>query len=594
MDPMLSLAISIQANRGCYALLLGSGVSRSARIPTGWDVIVELTRRLARLRKEDCEPDPAAWFKTAFGKAPDYADLLDQLAKSPAERSQLLRPFFEPTEEEREAGLKVPAPAHRAIAAMARGGFVRVILTTNFDKLIEKALEEASVTPQVIASPDAAEGALPLTHAPCTVVKLHGDYLDTRIKNTPCELADYDDRINRLLDQVFDEYGLVVCGWSAEWDTALLAAVERCKGRRFTTYWATRGRTSTVAQQLIDLRRAEVLTIRGADEFFSELEEKVSSLEAIAQPHPLSAKAAIATLKRYVVDEGSRIRLHDLIQRETEQVYAKLNSPAFLAQNTENNPAALGTRLGIYNATMETLLPLMIHGCYWGNPSQVGLWVRLMERMASARAELVPFIAWPDLRLYPALLLLYGGGLGAVAGEHYGTLHNLLEIAQARQPDESRVPVAVAVRMSGEFPVVADRIRPGVRTADSDYLHAVLREPLRDIEPSDQRYEMLFDRFECLAALTVGHIEIGQTTSPGGRSTAPARTPSLRGVPMPIGRFGWRRNRHTDVIELLKEEQKRMGVNWPPLKAGLFGGDPQRFLSLMGAIESRIAELLWL
>ena len=33
---------------------------------------------------------------------------------------------------------------------------------------------------------------LPLVHQRCCVVKLHGDYLDTRIKNTPEELAAYD------------------------------------------------------------------------------------------------------------------------------------------------------------------------------------------------------------------------------------------------------------------------------------------------------------------------------------------------------------------------------------------------------------------
>jgi hypothetical protein len=59
-------------------------------------------------------------------------------------------------------------------------------------------------------------------------VKLNGDYLDTRIKNTPEELSGYHPSIDRLLDRVLDEYGLIVCGWSADWDTALRRAFERC------------------------------------------------------------------------------------------------------------------------------------------------------------------------------------------------------------------------------------------------------------------------------------------------------------------------------------------------------------------------------
>lgn len=32
-------------NRGVYALLLGSGVSRAAGIPTGWEITMELVKR---------------------------------------------------------------------------------------------------------------------------------------------------------------------------------------------------------------------------------------------------------------------------------------------------------------------------------------------------------------------------------------------------------------------------------------------------------------------------------------------------------------------------------------------------------------------
>ena len=35
IDPVHSLAFSIQANHGVHAVLLGSGVSRAAKIPTG-------------------------------------------------------------------------------------------------------------------------------------------------------------------------------------------------------------------------------------------------------------------------------------------------------------------------------------------------------------------------------------------------------------------------------------------------------------------------------------------------------------------------------------------------------------------------------
>src|SRR5215212_6474829 len=189
IEPIVSLAFSMHANKGVYALLLGSGVSRSAGIPTGWEVLEDLIKRVAHLYGEEPVPTPEAWFKGRFGEKPSYSKLLDELAKTPPERNSILKGYFEATEEEREQGKKVPTPAHHAIAGLVASGHVRVIVTTNFDRLTEGALEAAGISPTVIDTPDKIEGAMPLAHARCTVIKLHGDYMDIRIKNTPEELA---------------------------------------------------------------------------------------------------------------------------------------------------------------------------------------------------------------------------------------------------------------------------------------------------------------------------------------------------------------------------------------------------------------------
>lgn len=255
LDPMTSLAFSIYHGKGRYALLLGSGVSRGAGIPTGWEVLLDLIRKVAALKGEDCGPVPEQWYRAKTGKEPDYSDLLEALAKSPQERQQLLRGYFGPTAQEREEGRKTPGDAHRAVAELVRDGYFRVILTTNFDRLLERALEECGVIPTVISSPDQAADALPLAHSQATVIKLHGDYLDARLKNTASELARYEAPIVRLLDRVLDEYGLLVCGWSAECDDALRQAIERCPSRRFTTYWAYRAPLKEQANRLVAIAR---------------------------------------------------------------------------------------------------------------------------------------------------------------------------------------------------------------------------------------------------------------------------------------------------------------------------------------------------
>jgi hypothetical protein len=301
-DPILSLSFSIHANKGVFALLLGSGISRPAGIPTGWEVVLDLIRKLARMKSADCEPDPAGWYRTTFGIDADYSNLLDAIARAPAERQQLLKSYFEPNEEERSQKLKLPTAAHHAIARLVASGRVRVIITTNFDRLLENALEISGITPVVISTPDAVTGAVPLTHLSCVIIKPNGDYLDSRIKNTEGELAAYAPPMRRLIKQVFDEYGLIICGWSGDWDAGLRSLIYRSVNRRFTMYWATRSDLSESAQRLATSQRAQVVRINDADAFFIEIEEKVRSLSDIDAVHPVSGKVAMATVKRYVVE----------------------------------------------------------------------------------------------------------------------------------------------------------------------------------------------------------------------------------------------------------------------------------------------------
>src|SRR6185295_15726823 len=187
VDPIVRLALALHSNRGAYAALLGSGISAAAGVPTGWQIVSDLISKVAALEGAVVGEDPIAWYRSRFGEEPDYSRLLDELARSETERSLLLRQYFEPTDDERRRGKKVPSAAHRALGQLAAKGYISVFLTTNFDRLLEQALEAAGVIPITLSTPDSLLGSVPLGQSRCTVVKLNGDYLDTRIKNTPVE-----------------------------------------------------------------------------------------------------------------------------------------------------------------------------------------------------------------------------------------------------------------------------------------------------------------------------------------------------------------------------------------------------------------------
>lgn len=586
MNPILSLAFSMHTNKGVYALLLGSGVSRSAGIPTGWEVVLDLIRKMAHLQQADCEPDPAAWYEAQYGEALDYSQLLDAIAKSPSERSQLLRGYFEPTEEEREQRLKLPTVAHKAIAKLVADGYIRVIVTTNFDRLMENALEAVGIVPTVISTADSIDGAMPLIHTKCTIIKVHGDYIDTRIKNTLAELEQYDERLNRLLDRVFDEFGLIICGWSAEWDTALRAAIKRCPNRRFTTYWAARRQPQGVAKELLGWRKGVFVEIKDADSFFQELEEKVSALQEFDRPHPLSAKIAVATLKKYLVDERHKIRLHDLVNEETKKLYDKLSNEHF-PLNTPYNTEEFIQRVQRYESLTEILLNLMVTACYWGEELHQKLWTKCLEQIANPPKVTIRAIdVWSNLRLYPPLILLYAGGIASIAAGKYGTFAALLTQPIVRDVSRNK-PFVLSVNTWRVMEQNLAQKLPGIQGCYaplSEYVYTILREPLRNFLPQDIDYEECFDRFEYLLGLVHADLYLNLLGSPYG----------------PVGRFGCKyefgvKNGYAvhknPIVEEIELESTNAGNNWLPLTTGLFEGSLERFLYIKKAYDQYVQKL---
>lgn len=580
IDPFLSLALAVHTSKGTYAILLGSGVSRAASIPTGWEIVLDLTRRLARLRGEDCEPDPAAWFRTAYSVEPDYAGLLDAVAKTPTERRQLLRGYFEPSDLEREQGLKVPTAAHHAIAQLMQRGCIRVVVTTNFDRLLEEALTAAGVRPVVISTPDAAEGAMPLTHAEHVVIKLHGDYLDTRLKNTPDELSHYDPRMDALLDRILDEFGLIVCGWSAEWDPALRAAIERCKTHRFTTFWSTLGTPADVAQRLASLRRAEMLEGLDADRLFTGLADKLIALDEFSGPHPLSTMTAVATLKRYLSEDRFAIPLNDLVMSEATKLHDMLGEAHFASAGVQFDHAEMVRRVRQLEAITEIMQSLMITGCYWGSDEQRRLWTQALELVANPPRRSIGPNGWDALMLYPALILLYAGGMAAIAANRYATLAALL--TEPRIVDGSNeAPAGHKLNTWEILEPYWQQELPGVGTYTplSEHLCALLREPLRIAIPRDGKYEETFDRFEYLLGLVCGDLVV-----PG---------PSQGEGWGPAGCFLWRHyhDQTRRVMSRVEQELQAAGDQWPPLQAGLFGGNLERLRTRKSLFDAFIQQL---
>lgn len=505
LDSVSAVAFEMQAGKGMFALLLGSGVSRSAKIPTGWDITLDMIKRVAAARGEDPGDDLVNWYTKNFNKAPDYSDLLDVLASTPTLRQQVIRPYIEPSEEERGRGEKLPTTAHIAIAKLMAKGYVRVVLTTNFDSLLEQALGELGVRPTVIASADHAVGALPLVHSGPIIVKLHGDYLDTRIRNTLEELSSYEPSIDNLLDRILDEFGLIACGWSGEWDVALKAAIDRAPSRRFPMYWAARGKPSPSAQALIDRRGGRVVQIAGADEFFDTLEQRVQAIEVLRAPHPLSTDIAVAMLKEYLPEERHRIRLNDLLGGQFIQTAKRLDELQFSTSVWSQEEFIRQTNH--YVSSTESMLALAFTAGMWSNDQQIRGWSKFLVELGSRKNGVAGMTPLANLRALPAVLIFYALCLGGIATRNFSVVGQVIstsiELGGKFRPLGVALNIATAIPGPNSFnllPAYANKSYPGSEMV-ADILRPIAKNELRDIDAFDD----VFARLEI--ALSFKYVE---------------------------------------------------------------------------------------
>lgn len=427
-DDLTRLAFSVYENRGVYALLIGSGLSRAAEIPTGWEITIDLIRRVAMTQgvEERVDRDWVTWYRNSTGKEPDYSELVSGLGLSSDERRSILHSYIEPSAEDREEGRKVPTNAHYAIADLVRSGYVRVIVTTNFDRLLENALRERGVEPTVVASVDALKGAEPITHTNCYLLKLHGDYKDTRILNTNTELSKYPPEYDALLDRIFDEYGLIVCGWSGEWDDALRAAITRSPTRRYSTFWAVFGKLNTHAEKLIKHQDGRSISITGANDFFMKIRDRVDTLSRAHRRNPQSVDLLINSVKRYLEKSEYRIRLDELLTSEVQSLLERLETAALSPHNT-GGVKEFRRRVAVYESATESLARIAGVLGRWGNDSEFKATIDIIQAIHSyASQERSGPEFWLALRSYPAVLLVAAYGIGLVRGERWDTLHRLL------------------------------------------------------------------------------------------------------------------------------------------------------------------------
>ena len=270
-----------------------------------------------------------------------------------------------------------------------------------------------------------------------------------------------------------------------------------------------RGNPGDKAKQLIRHRGAQEIPIEDADSFFQTIQQHVESIDEFSNPHPLSTEAAVGSLKHYLSDPQYRIQLSDLIDKEVDQVCEAISGEDFAVDiGTSWTRELVTDRVRRYEAACSTLLAMALQGGLWAEEEHHPLWQRALQRLGSQTSN-SRTLNWHELHRYPATLLLYALGIGAVEANRLQFLRCLLD-ATLRVENQKDVPVVQKLppsrlsRNGSQQMQILEGMEKHYLPLN-DWIHLTLQPYVEPILHDDVRYTLVFDQLEILMMLSFAH-----------------------------------------------------------------------------------------
>jgi len=188
---------------GEHVAFLGAGLSQEAGVPLANEICEDIRKELAR---SEIRPDDEWARKKLNWDDPQrrYSTCLEKYGISAASRVDFFRRLLK--------GVN-PSFAHHALALLMSHDILHpTALTTNFDKLVEKAFVEQNIREcQAIRISEEADFWGP-ERDKCYILKLHGDYDTHNILNTGEETRSIDGFFDRIVNRLLLGRGLLVLG----------------------------------------------------------------------------------------------------------------------------------------------------------------------------------------------------------------------------------------------------------------------------------------------------------------------------------------------------------------------------------------------
>lgn len=286
----------------------------------------------------------------------------------------------------------------------------------------------------------------------------------------------------------------------------------------------------------------------------------------------------IENVKEYLSEDKHHIKLDDIVNQQIRQMLTYLGENFNVQENFSHEDFL--ERLKKYEEVSVNLQSVMAAIAYWGDERKEVILRKIISRLAEANESGTGNVAWLNLRWYPLMLMLYSTGISAIATENYGMLATVLTTKVKNERHGRNQEIIMLLPPNHEldelFKLIPDHVR--MHVPRSEYLYKEIQPVLDDLFFMGKSYEETFDKFEVFYALVYADINFDG----GERAWGPP------------GRFVWKRSsyRASAIDDIIIEAEQKQN-EWPPLKAGLFGGSYERFKLISSKYVSLIANFHW-
>lgn len=208
-----------------FAWFLGAGASRSADLPTANDILWDLKRQYycreenQDISRQDIQNNAVReriqtfMHSRGFPKPYDKDEYPAYFEKIFGDDKEKQRRYIKAKLSEDNLSLAV---GHRVLGALLASKASRIVFTTNFDSVVERAVAEVSgqsLSAYHLEGAHNASAALDNEEFPL-YCKLHGDFRYDSVKNLPSDLATQNGDLSNCLVNSGTRFGFIVAGYS--------------------------------------------------------------------------------------------------------------------------------------------------------------------------------------------------------------------------------------------------------------------------------------------------------------------------------------------------------------------------------------------